>query len=202
MGRCSSPGTDSSTSIELSRIRSEIIRSKLDLDNSSERIMPSLYSPFLSKLYCVLGYLADTSQSPEIPIVKMTPPAALYEPVTAPVNNLKSKVLSSETPVANANASQTKLLDAFSGKWDSFSFAPIRESQVSRAMTRRYFQDLDTYAESDVVIIGAGSCGLSTAFVLAKARPDLKIAIIESNVSPGMLSSAVPSQKYVPVDMM
>lgn len=139
----------------------------------------------------MLGYLADTSQSPEIPIVKMTPPAALYEPVTAPVNNLKTKVLSSETPVVNANASQTKLLDAFSGKWDSFSFAPIRESQVSRAMTRRYFQDLDTYAESDVVIIGAGSCGLSTAFVLAKARPDLKIAIIESNVSPGMFSSAV-----------
>merc|ERR1712187_541191 len=63
--------------------------------------------------------------------------------------------------------------------------APIRESQVSRAMTRRYFQDLDRYAESDVVIVGAGSCGLSTAYVLAKARPDLKIAIIEASVSPG-----------------
>ncbi|KAE9581400.1 Thiamine thiazole synthase [Colletotrichum fructicola] len=71
------------------------------------------------------------------------------------------------------------------GKWDTFTFAPIRESQVSRAMTRRYFADLDTYAESDIVIVGAGSCGLSTAYVLAKARPDLKIAIVEAGVSPG-----------------
>ena len=60
------------------------------------------------------------------------------------------------------------------GKWSNFSFEPIRESQVARAMARRYFNDLDTYAESDVVIIGAGSCGLSTAYTLAKARPDLK----------------------------
>ena len=77
------------------------------------------------------------------------------------------------------------LLNEFAGKWDSFKFGPIRESQVSRAMTRRYFKDLDTYAESDIVIVGAGSCGLSTAFVLAKARPVLKIAIIEAAVSPG-----------------
>lgn len=70
-------------------------------------------------------------------------------------------------------------------KWKGFSFAPIRESQVSRAMTSRYFRDLHDYAESDVVIIGAGSCGLSAAYTLAKARPDLKIAIIEANVSPG-----------------
>jgi thiamine thiazole synthase len=52
-------------------------------------------------------------------------------------------------------------------------------------MTRRYFNDLDTYAESDIVIVGAGSCGLSTAYMLGKARPDLKIAIIEASVSPG-----------------
>ncbi|KAI1913294.1 thiamine metabolism- protein [Ophidiomyces ophidiicola] len=77
------------------------------------------------------------------------------------------------------------LLDQFAGKWDSFKFGPIRESEVSRAMTRRYFKDLDTYAESDIVIVGAGSCGLSTAYVLAKARPDLKIALIEASVSPG-----------------
>lgn len=75
------------------------------------------------------------------------------------------------------------------GKWDEFRFQPIRESQVARAMGRRYFQDLDTYAESDVVIVGAGSCGLSTAYTLAKARPDLKIAIIEASVSPGTLAA-------------
>lgn len=84
-----------------------------------------------------------------------------------------------------ASDNQTDLLDKFGGKWEAFKFAPIRESQVSRAMTRRYFADLDRYAESDVVIVGAGSCGLSTAYTLAKARPDLKIAIIEASVSPG-----------------
>jgi thiamine thiazole synthase len=71
------------------------------------------------------------------------------------------------------------------GSWEDFSFQPIRESQVARTMARRYFSDLDTYAESDIVIIGAGSCGLSAAYCLAKARPDLKIAIIEASVSPG-----------------
>ena len=114
----------------------------------------------------------------------MSPPAALIDPVvsaTAAIPaSLKSKAFTSETTTP-----ETKLLDTFAGNWDDFKFAPIRESQVSRAMTRRYFQDLDMYAESDVVIIGAGSCGLSTAFVLAKARPDLKIAIIEASVSPG-----------------
>ena len=31
-------------------------------------------------------------------------------------------------------------------------------------MTRRYFADLDKFAESDIVIIGAGSAGLSAAY--------------------------------------
>lgn len=44
---------------------------------------------------------------------------------------------------------------------------------------------MDEYAESDIVIIGAGSCGLSAAYVLAKKRPDLRIAIIEASVAPG-----------------
>ncbi|KAH6691213.1 putative thiazole biosynthetic enzyme, mitochondrial [Leptodontidium sp. MPI-SDFR-AT-0119] len=86
----------------------------------------------------------------------------------------------------NAPKVETKTLAELTDKWEQgFKFAPIRESQVSRAMTRRYFADLDTYAESDIVIVGAGSCGLSTAYMLGKARPDLKIAIIEASVSPG-----------------
>jgi thiamine thiazole synthase len=48
-----------------------------------------------------------------------------------------------------------------------------RESQVSRAMTRRYFQDLDNYAESDVVIVGAGSCGLRRCVGLGGLRESL-----------------------------
>ncbi|KAK4111618.1 mitochondrial thiazole biosynthetic enzyme [Canariomyces notabilis] len=79
----------------------------------------------------------------------------------------------------------SKALTDIMGNWDKFSFAPIRESTVSRAMTRRYFKDLDTHAESDVVIIGAGSCGLSCAYTLGTLRPDLRITLIEAGVAPG-----------------
>jgi thiamine thiazole synthase len=68
---------------------------------------------------------------------------------------------------------------------DAFTFSPIRESTVSRAMTRRYFSDLDAHAESDIVIVGAGSCGLSCAYVLSTLRPDLRITMIEAGVAPG-----------------
>src|ERR1700712_2421194 len=88
-------------------------------------------------------------------------------------------------PVGNGKANNKTAVDVADGKWKDFSFHSIRESQVARTMARRYFNDLDTYAESDIVIVGAGSCGLSTAYTLAKARPDLKIAIIEASVSPG-----------------
>jgi thiamine thiazole synthase len=42
-------------------------------------------------------------------------------------------------------------------------------------------------AISDVVIIGAGSAGLSCAYHLGKTQPDLKITIIEANVAPGQI---------------
>ena len=114
----------------------------------------------------------------------MAPPSAMYTeeaPVSLP---LPTKKPLDEVAING----QDKVLEEFADKWESFTFNPIRESQVSRAMTRRYFQDLDTYAESDIVIVGAGSCGLSTAYMLGKARPDLKIAIIEASVSPGSSS--------------
>jgi thiamine thiazole synthase len=79
----------------------------------------------------------------------------------------------------------TKSLTEMMGSWDNFTFAPIRESTVSRAMTRRYFADLDTHAESDIVIVGAGSCGLSAAYTLGTLRPDLRITVIEAGVAPG-----------------
>jgi cysteine-dependent adenosine diphosphate thiazole synthase len=110
----------------------------------------------------------------------MSPPSVMF------VEPIESSIL----PMAGLDVEQghrkSHSLGQMAGKWDQdFKFSPIRESQVSRAMTRRYFQDLDTYAESDVVIVGAGSCGLSTAYMLGKARPDLKIAIIEAGVAPG-----------------
>jgi len=114
----------------------------------------------------------------------MAPPVAIYNDAEIPDVSVK-KLAVNGSDNGNIKDAQTKLLAEFGDKWDQFSFNPIRESQVSRAMTRRYFKDLDVYAESDVVIVGAGSCGLSAAYTLAKARPDLKIAIIEASVSPG-----------------
>lgn len=117
----------------------------------------------------------------------MSPPSAVYtEPAaTTTIYEKKLNEVNGHVGDLKLEGSQAKLLQDFGGKWDSFKFEPVRESQVSRAMTRRYFNDLDTYAESDIVIVGAGSCGLSTAYVLGNARPDLKIAIIEASVSPG-----------------
>jgi len=93
--------------------------------------------------------------------------------------------LANATAIPVGGNMSAKTIDEMAGNWDEFKFAHIRESQVSRAMTRRYFADLDHYAESDIVIVGAGSCGLSAAYCLAKARPDLKIAIVEAGVAPG-----------------
>ncbi|KAJ6770563.1 THIAMINE THIAZOLE SYNTHASE [Salix purpurea] len=51
-------------------------------------------------------------------------------------------------------------------------------------MTRRYMTDMITHADTDVVIVGAGSAGLSCAYELSK-NPSVKIAIVEQSVSPG-----------------
>ncbi|KAG2426633.1 hypothetical protein HXX76_012947 [Chlamydomonas incerta] len=69
--------------------------------------------------------------------------------------------------------------------YDNYKFAPIREAEVNRAMTRRYFADMDTFAESDVVIVGAGSAGLACAFELGRIAPHLKVALMEQSVAPG-----------------
>lgn len=113
------------------------------------------------------------------------PPAMLTDLVSL-IDGIQLKAVFDDKVTPARSANQSKTLADLAEKWDQgFTFAPIRESQVSRAMTRRYFNDLDTYAESDIVIVGAGSCGLSTAYMLGKTRPDLKIAVIEASVSPG-----------------
>ncbi|KAI5084443.1 hypothetical protein GOP47_0000612 [Adiantum capillus-veneris] len=66
----------------------------------------------------------------------------------------------------------------------SFKFEPIRESIVAREMTRRYMTDMITHADTDVVVVGAGSAGLSCAYELSK-NPNVKVAIVEQSVSPG-----------------
>ena len=115
----------------------------------------------------------------------MSPPAAIFDAPAVLGNSVELKKNLAVKAVPVGQDGQAKTVADFEKNWDNFTFAPIRESQVSRAMTRRYFTDLDTYAESDIVIVGAGSCGLSTAFMLASKRPDLKIAIIEAGVAPG-----------------
>lgn len=78
----------------------------------------------------------------------MSPPSAVFDAYTitedAAQTLAEKKVALIGAGKHAVNGNQTKLLDTFAGKWDSFKFAPIRESQVSRAMTKRYFQDLDT----------------------------------------------------------
>lgn len=73
-----------------------------------------------------------------------------------------------------------------------YRFAPITEAEVSRAMIKRsvdkmmscagtylmvrftrYFNTMYERAVSDVVIIGAGSAGLSCAWHLANTRPEV-----------------------------
>lgn len=117
----------------------------------------------------------------------MSPSAAIESLTPVDGVHFKKDYSVKALPVsASTYETHDKTIADLVGKWESdFTFAPIRESTVSRAMTRRYFKDLDTYAESDIVIIGAGSCGLSAAYMLGKQRPDLKIAIIEAGVAPG-----------------
>ncbi|KAI5960957.1 THI4 [Candida pseudojiufengensis] len=109
----------------------------------------------------------------------MAPPTSIqteqYD--TFDLNSLKKNVINLSSKANNADI---KFAD-----WDNFDFTPIRESTVSRAMTKRYFEDLDKYAESDIVIIGGGSSGLSAAYIIAKHRPDLKVAVLEASVSLG-----------------
>lgn len=115
----------------------------------------------------------------------MAPSAIATQPESTIVVKANGNATKNGIVAKDGTGSLTKPLTDMFDNWSSFSFAPIRESQVSRAMTRRYFADLDSYAESDVVIIGAGSCGLSAAYTLGTLRPDLRIAMVEAGVAPG-----------------
>lgn len=44
--------------------------------------------------------------------------------------------------------------------------------------------DMITHADTDVVVVGAGSAGLTCAYELSK-NPNIQVAIIEQSVSPG-----------------
>ncbi|KAH9936387.1 Thi4 family-domain-containing protein [Fomitopsis serialis] len=100
----------------------------------------------------------------------MAPPAAtLPQPTDEAVFFHK---LATKTNGTVTNGSYDVLED-YNG---NYRFAPMRR--------RRYFTQMYDRAVSDVVIVGAGSAGLSCAYHLAKTRPDLKITIIEAGVAP------------------
>jgi len=58
-------------------------------------------------------------------------------------------------------------------------FHPVRESEVTKAIVSSFLSQVEEYAESDVIIVGAGPSGLVAGKELAKAG--LKILLIERN---------------------
>lgn len=115
--------------------------------------------------------------------------AALTSPAT---NQLHHRVSFLGAPVSRTQicaapkASNPQRMSISANYYDfhNFKFESIKESIVSREMTRRYMTDMITYADTDVVIIGCGSAGLSCAYELSK-DPNVRVAIIEQSVSPG-----------------
>lgn len=58
-------------------------------------------------------------------------------------------------------------------------FHPVREKEVTKAIASSFLRQVEEYAESDVIIVGAGPSGLVAGRELAKAG--LKVLIIERN---------------------
>ena len=130
----------------------------------------------------------------------MTPPAPSFDsPVSNPIwsaNSLKQHLAAQQRNSSSAlKGSKVAVYEQHvpivPGKEPvedyegNYVFADIKESHTSRAMTSRYYKDMMDAAVSDVIIIGAGSAGLTCAYSLAKNRPDLRITILEAGVAPG-----------------
>jgi thiamine thiazole synthase len=111
-------------------------------------------------------------------------PARRHANVVCAAQQPSKPARSGKTKASRTDAARLDSMVAPPTPFDAWKFEPIRESQISRAMTSRYFKDLDEYAECDVIIVGAGSAGLSCAYELSK-HPEIKVAIIEQGVAPG-----------------
>jgi len=116
----------------------------------------------------------------------MSPPVAT-SPIAAvdEVNTLLKAKEASANGLSKTNGTTKDEYDVLEDYEGNYRFAPIEEAQVSRAMIKRYFNQMYERVISDIVIVGAGSAGLSCAYHLATNRPDLKVTIIEANVAPG-----------------
>jgi len=58
-------------------------------------------------------------------------------------------------------------------------FSPVGEKEITRAITSEFITTLKKYAESDVIIVGAGPSGLVAAKELAEKK--VKVFVIERN---------------------
>jgi thiamine thiazole synthase len=65
----------------------------------------------------------------------MSPPVAAFENPTAVLGNVKPMAIKKDLAVQPAAGGQEKVLAEIENNWEAFTFAPIRESQVSRAMS-------------------------------------------------------------------
>jgi len=74
----------------------------------------------------------------------MSPPAAIFESAAPAILgsgvDLKKNLAVKAVPVGQDG--QAKTVADFANNWDNFTFAPIRESQVSRAMSTIRFHEL------------------------------------------------------------
>jgi thiamine thiazole synthase len=148
---------------------------------------PDKYTVILSKhstLHCNFPNTSNMASASTITstFLTKTPNSTSFSEKSSSFNqslNLGFKPRNSVSVSASAAPSPPPSYDL-----NSFKFAPIKESIVAREMTRRYMTDMVTHADTDVVIVGAGSAGLSCAYELSK-NPNVKIAIIEQSVSPG-----------------
>ncbi|KAF5461067.1 hypothetical protein F2P56_020892 [Juglans regia] len=121
-----------------------------------------------------------TSKPQRLPLFESYSSSSFYGTPLAPPSSFRVQpVKSGAHPPISMSASASPPYDL-----KAFKFDPIRESIVSREMTRRYMMDMITYADTDVVVVGAGSAGLSCAYELSK-NPSVQVAIIEQSVSPG-----------------
>ena len=65
----------------------------------------------------------------------MSPPAATYDTHIPQNLNGNGVAIKKELDVKSISNGKNKTLSEMTGLWDSFRFCPIRESQVSRAMS-------------------------------------------------------------------
>lgn len=108
-----------------------------------------------------------------------SPPSSLLRPYQKPSIKYSSSSRKNDMSISASASASSPPYDL-----DAFKFDPIKESIVSREMTRRYMTDMITHADTDVVVVGAGSAGLSCAYEISK-NPNVQVAIIEQSVNPG-----------------